>query len=112
MEQLQPKLRRHGEGATFISKDLTRTPKVFLRRDTPSRALQAPYEGPYEVLQRGEKTYKLRIKGKPVRVSIDRLKPAYTLEEAANTETSSKEPTPTITRAGRLTNPTVRFTPN
>ncbi|XP_018377797.1 PREDICTED: uncharacterized protein LOC108770613 [Trachymyrmex cornetzi] len=112
MEHLQPRLRRHGEEATFIFKDLTKTPKVFLRRDAPSRALQAPYDGPYEVLQRDEKTYKLRIKGKSVRVSIDRLKPAYTLEETTDTETKSQKPTPIITRSGKHAKPTVRFTQN
>nr|XP_027229918.1 uncharacterized protein LOC113821602 [Penaeus vannamei] len=45
-----------------------------------------PYRGPYAVLERNPKAYRLSIGGKSDWVSIDRLKPAY-LEE--------KEPTPT-----------------
>ncbi|KYN22625.1 hypothetical protein ALC57_04978 [Trachymyrmex cornetzi] len=100
MEHLQPRLRRHGEGATFVFKDLEKTPKVFLRCDAPSKVLQALYDGPYEVLQRDEKTFKINIKEKPVHVSVDRLKPAYTLKEATETETKDQRPALITTRSG------------
>ncbi|EFN67616.1 hypothetical protein EAG_00467, partial [Camponotus floridanus] len=41
--------------------------------------LQPPYNGPYEVISRTAKTFVVRIQGKDVTVSIDRLKPAYIL---------------------------------
>ncbi|KYN23150.1 Pol polyprotein [Trachymyrmex cornetzi] len=81
MKELQPKLKRHGEKATFIYKDLATTQQVFLRYDDPKRSLQPPYDGPYQVLSRGEKTFKIRINGRSVNVSLDRLKPAYTLQQ-------------------------------
>ena len=35
-----------------------------------------PYTGPYKVLQRTVNTYTIEVKGKPMTVSIERLKPA------------------------------------
>jgi len=40
---------------TFVFKDMANTTKVFVRQDTPTGALQPPYEGPYDVLSKGEK---------------------------------------------------------
>jgi len=34
------------------------------------------HDGPYKVLNRGSKTYKIKINGKATNISIDRLKPA------------------------------------
>ncbi|XP_046397780.1 uncharacterized protein LOC124164495 [Ischnura elegans] len=72
---------RHGERAIFIYKSLASSPSVFVRDDRSRGALQPPYEGPFEVLQRGSKGYVLRIRGREVMVSIDRLKPAFTATE-------------------------------
>lgn len=112
MTNLQPQLRRHGQKATFVHKDLASSQQVFLRHDMPSGSLQPPYDGPYPVLNRGEKTFKIRINGRAVNVSIDRLKPAYILEQeepeekAANTV---KEEPLKCTRSGRASRPPVRF---
>jgi hypothetical protein len=67
--------------APFIHKDLKDTTHVFLRQDTARRTLQPPYSGPHKVIARTDKTYKIVLRGRPVTVSIDRLKPAYTLED-------------------------------
>ena len=40
-----------------------------------------PYDGPYTVSNRKDKTFDLEINGKIVTVTIDRLKPAYTISE-------------------------------
>jgi len=62
--------------------------------------LQAPYNELYEILQRDKKTYKLKIRGKPVRVSINRFKSSYTLEDT--TVGDGKTPTvPATTRSER-----------
>jgi hypothetical protein len=53
---------------------------VFLRQDATRRALEPPYSGPYQVLSRREKTLQLLVRGKPVTVSADRVKPAYVFE--------------------------------
>ncbi|KMQ87563.1 gag-pol polyprotein [Lasius niger] len=111
MQQLQSKIKRHGEKPTFVFKDLQTTPQVFVRHDAPSATFHPPYDGPYEVLNRSNKTFKLRINGKPVNISIDRLKPAYILGDAPEEETQIKTtPTPEgQTRSGRRIRPPVRF---
>ncbi|KYN00651.1 hypothetical protein ALC62_08566 [Cyphomyrmex costatus] len=108
MQQLRPRLRKHGTKPAFIFKDLENAKSVFLRHDAPRGALQAPYDGPYEVLERQEKTYKIRVKGQPMNVSIDRLKPAYTIEDATE-QASHAETQLTTTTCKRATKPRVRF---
>ncbi|XP_050038417.1 uncharacterized protein [Dermacentor andersoni] len=68
----------HCKAAPFVFKDLATCSHTFLRDDIVRRPLQPPYNGPYPVLLRDDKTFTLRINGNAVRVSIDRLKPAYT----------------------------------
>jgi len=49
---------------------------VWLRLDRVKRPLEAPYQGPYRVLDRQLHTFTLEVKGVPTVVSIERLKPA------------------------------------
>ncbi|XP_071650737.1 uncharacterized protein [Temnothorax longispinosus] len=82
IEDLRPQpIKRHGLPAIFQHKDLTNTTHVFLRHNAPMRALQPTFDGLYEVLNKGEKIFKLRINGRTVHVTIDRLKPAYILAD-------------------------------
>ncbi|XP_025832231.1 uncharacterized protein LOC112904996 [Agrilus planipennis] len=117
-QQLRPtQERRHGDRKTFIFKDLGTTNQVFIRRGGPKESLQQPYEGPYAVVQRADKTFVVNVKGRDVTVSVDRLKPAYVIAEPPATSRNedipasvemppqlpSSEPTITnqTTRAGR-----------
>lgn len=63
----------------FVHTDLRTCSHVFVRVDLVKKSLQPPYEGPYMVLDRREKYFKLQMQDKQVNVSIDRLKPAYVL---------------------------------
>uniref|UniRef100_A0A0P4VUF2 Integrase catalytic domain-containing protein n=1 Tax=Scylla olivacea TaxID=85551 RepID=A0A0P4VUF2_SCYOL len=54
---------------------------VFVRNDAHRSPLTRPYRGPYAVLERNRKAYRLSIAGRSDWVSIDRLKPAYVDEE-------------------------------
>lgn len=114
VKNLQPRVKRHGQTSTFIFKDMDTTPQVFVRHDLPTGgALRPPYDGPFEVLNRSDKTFKLRINGKPVNISIDRLKPAFILEEDITSprkaEKESKATQRTHSQAGRQLKPTIRF---
>ncbi|CAK1583302.1 unnamed protein product [Parnassius mnemosyne] len=92
--KLQPSpAARHNKLKIFIHKDLFASSHVFLRDDALRGSLQPPYTGPYQVLERNAKTFKILIKGKSVTVSIDRLKPAYMLIDPA----SNPIPNPTLT---------------
>ncbi|XP_064485157.1 uncharacterized protein LOC135397482 [Ornithodoros turicata] len=68
---------------TFVPAALKTAKHVFLRRDAVRKPLQRPYDGPYEVLKRGDATFTLRIGGHPETVPIDRLKPAFLFSDDA-----------------------------
>jgi hypothetical protein len=72
---------RHGTRKVFIFRELAFTPYVFLRNDTVKGPLQPPYDGPYKVIERGDKHFEIRINDKNVIVSIDRLKPAFIIND-------------------------------
>jgi hypothetical protein len=56
--------------------------------------LQPPYDGPYKVIERGEKHFKIQINNKNVIVSIDSLKPTFIIndDKEHNTDEPSTEP--------------------
>ncbi|KAG8225266.1 hypothetical protein J437_LFUL006499 [Ladona fulva] len=70
------------------------TQVVFIRQDGLRGWLQAPYVGPFPVLKCGDKYLTVCIKGKKVNISIDHLKPAYTLNIESQTQPAN------ITRSG------------
>lgn len=120
-EKLKPvPASRHSRHKIFVFKELATADHVFLREDALRPPFQPAYTGPHKVLERGDKVFKLLVKGKPVTVTIDRLKPAFifadmTEENGGNTvntfpphRTESTVPTPTpvsvvpkTTRSGR-----------
>ncbi|XP_076383726.1 uncharacterized protein LOC143260974 [Megalopta genalis] len=69
----------HSTKRVFVFKDLATAEHVFVRNDAVRGILQPPYDGPYRVLDRGDRTYSLSIRDKTVTVTKDRLKPAYLL---------------------------------
>ena len=66
---------------SHLPKSLHTCRHVFVRNDAHRSPLTRPYRGPYPVLERNPKAYRLNIAGKSDWVSIDRLKPAYLEEE-------------------------------
>lgn len=98
---------RHGDKKNFVFKDLATTEYVFIRHDGPKNGMQMPYDGPYRVISRNIKTFVIDIKTKKVRVTIDRLKPAYIIVDDHSKEDISREmqtPTPnTITKEDQRT---------
>lgn len=78
MRKIRPiQTSHHTTEKPFVHKDLQTTENVFVRDDTVLKPLQQPYEGPFRVIKRKEKSYKIDLKGKPKYVTIDRLKPAF-----------------------------------
>jgi hypothetical protein len=71
----------HTSSATFVHKDLSICMHVFLRQDATLRALEPPYSGHYQVLSRRKNTLQLLVRGNPVTLSADRVKPDYVLNE-------------------------------
>lgn len=80
------------ERNTYIPRTLPTSEHVFVRNDAHRTPLTRPYRGPYLVVERTEKAYRLNINGRLDWVSVDRLKPAYL---------DSDEPAVSTSRAGR-----------
>lgn len=74
----------HGnKRSIFVHKDLQTCEQVFIRNDAVRKPLQPTYEGPYKVIERSNKTFKIQLpERRSAIVSIDRLKPAYTIDES------------------------------
>lgn len=75
----------------FVAMDLKKCKQVFVRHDAVQPPLRPPYDGPFQVLERTDKVYKLQIGNKPKFVSIDRLKPAYTLDTPESVSNSRNQ---------------------
>ena len=72
---------RHCHPGVFMYKELSTCSHAFLREGPILKALQQPYTGPYEIIERDEKTITLKIRNRPTKVSIDRVKPAFIFQD-------------------------------
>ncbi|RWS00431.1 uncharacterized protein B4U80_03733, partial [Leptotrombidium deliense] len=91
--------RNYGNQKIFVHPHLTRCTHIFLRVDTVRSPLEKPYADPFKVHSRNSKTMIIDRHGKLVTVSIDRVKPAFLLDDI-DISSSSKTPH-SITRSGR-----------
>uniref|UniRef100_A0A0L8FHT7 Uncharacterized protein n=1 Tax=Octopus bimaculoides TaxID=37653 RepID=A0A0L8FHT7_OCTBM len=63
--QLRPVLMSiHGTLRSSVPNDLHTANFVFVRRDTRQRPLQSPYNGLYQIIHPGDKTFQLLIDGR------------------------------------------------
>lgn len=102
----------HGNRSVFQFKELQSCTHVFVRCDAVKPPLHPPYEGPFEVLSRDLKTFKLRVRDKTVVVSADRVKPAFILADSPASLHSDEEVQPSndiCSRSGRRVRLPVRF---
>jgi len=67
----------HSRHEAYVPPSLGSTGYVFVRRDNNCQPLKKPYTGPYLVLEKNNKTFKIRMGDREETVSIDRLKPAH-----------------------------------
>lgn len=93
-EELKPTpTSNHARHKTFISKDLEHCTHVFVRDDSVKPSITPPYNGPFEIIQRQQKCFKLRIRQREVLVSIDRLKPAFIANDEFDVNTDASTST-------------------
>lgn len=131
ISKLKPRPPSHSNSRSlFIPKDLSTCKSVFVRNDVIRKSLQPPYEGPYTVLERNNKTFVIKLGDRKTSISVDRLKPAYIIEnDTCNTAldttiqysnennipsnnnkgTSSEVLYPKTTRSGRVIKTPIRF---
>lgn len=68
--------KHHSYRTPYIPKDLLSCSHVWIRVDRVLRPLEAPYEGPFKIVKRFDKTFAIeRLNGKHDVIAIDRLKP-------------------------------------
>uniref|UniRef100_A0A182RV18 Integrase_H2C2 domain-containing protein n=1 Tax=Anopheles funestus TaxID=62324 RepID=A0A182RV18_ANOFN len=80
----------HTNRTAFVHHDLNKCTHVFVRNDTVRPALTTPYHCPYKVFTRNLKSFQILLNGRPSLISVDRLKPAYTIDETPPQPTSHK----------------------
>lgn len=64
----------------------------FLCHDAVKAILHSPFDGPYKVVKRGDKTFVICKHDKNVTVSIDRLNPAFMVKDDNEIITSQEIP--------------------
>lgn len=104
MTKLQPvQTSRHCKPSTFVHKSLQDCTHVFVRHDFLRKSLQSPYDGPFKVLERNEKSFKVQLDHRTDNISIDRLKPAFLPmeEHELSTENITQQSKPVKTHSGR-----------
>lgn len=90
LDKIRPKVRDTSNSKNvFVHADLKSCSHVFVRIDAVRKPLTPPYSGPYKVLERSNKVFNILIKGKERKVSIDRLKPAYTVDSSSEMQTEN-----------------------
>nr|VZI38823.1 unnamed protein product [Spirometra erinaceieuropaei] len=65
---------------SYVEKDLDNCTHVFVRCDRARQPLKSPYEGPFRVLARNTKTFRILCNDKEDVVSVDRVKAAVAEE--------------------------------
>lgn len=85
----------HTNTQPYIQKELANSSHVFIRNDTVRTPLQHPYDGPFLVIKRYEKVYKVLVNQKPKNISIDRLKAAFIENNIGTPTHSENSPSPT-----------------
>nr|VZI44396.1 unnamed protein product [Spirometra erinaceieuropaei] len=76
MRTLSPVLLRSSASPSYFEKDLAMRSHVYLRCDRVRRHLEPPYDGPFRVLSRGTKTFRIQRDSREEVVSVNRLKAA------------------------------------
>jgi len=84
------------QSSSYVNPKLSTASHVWLRTDRVLRPLEAPYSGPYPVLSKSTKVFKIQLpSGSTESVSIDRLKPA-TLPRPTQSPTAETTPEKTL----------------
>nr|VZI46589.1 unnamed protein product [Spirometra erinaceieuropaei] len=80
MRSLSPVPPRAPMTESYVEKELDKCTHVFVRCDRVRQPLESPYEGPFRVLARNAKTFRILRSDKEDVVSVDRVKAAVAEE--------------------------------
>ncbi|BHF74239.1 hypothetical protein SprV_0401732400 [Sparganum proliferum] len=76
MRTLSPVPPRSSASPSYLEKDLATCSHVYLRCDRVRRPLEPPYDGPFRVISRGTKNFRIQRGTREEVVCVDRLKAA------------------------------------
>ncbi|BHF78459.1 hypothetical protein SprV_0602157200 [Sparganum proliferum] len=76
LRTLSPVPPRSSASPSYLEKDLATCSYVYLRCDRVRRPLEPPYDGPFRVISRGTKNFRIQRGTREEVVSVDRLKAA------------------------------------
>ena len=98
----------HTKRRVFTHGTLQNCTHVFVRVDRARRPLEAPYEGPFLIIQRlTDRLYQIQILGEAVNISVERLKPAF-METHATAE-NQPDVNEVITTTTKISNRKIKF---
>mgnify|MGYP004574657049 CR=1 FL=1 len=87
-DEVRNKIIYHGKSKTYIPKSLKDCEFVFIKVNQPSK-LQNPFEGPYRVLEKSDKVFKIQYGSSIRSVAIDLIKPAFIHVDTNNFSTNT-----------------------
>ncbi|BHF78535.1 hypothetical protein SprV_0602164800 [Sparganum proliferum] len=99
MRTLSPVPSRSSASPSYLEKDLATCSHVYLRCDRVRRPLEPPYDGPFRVISRGTKNFRIQRGTREEVVSVDRLKaavPDTPLDEPCGPLPPAPPPRPSI----------------
>lgn len=95
----------HAKKVFHVPRNLDTADYVFSRKGPTTKALEAPYSGPYKVLERKAKTFKLNIQGKTFEITNAEAQTGSSVPTSKITLPATSPVQENKTRSGR----TVRF---
>lgn len=87
---VRSKILHHNIDKCYVPKSLATCKFVFVKINCTS-GLQNPYEGPFKVISRNDKTFKIQKGNLITNVSIDLLKPAYVEETSTSRSLTTQQ---------------------
>ena len=98
------RLPRERQIKTYIPPEIKFCSHAWLRLDRVKSPLEAPYQGPFKVIDRSKDTCTLEINKKPETVSIDRIKPTIlpSTPISAEDQPKSEKSEPNLNAKGTL----------
>ncbi|XP_014207847.1 uncharacterized protein LOC106638933 [Copidosoma floridanum] len=93
MSRLRPApASRHCQPGVFVFKELSDCSHAILTEGPILKAQQPPDTEPFAIVERDQKTVTLRIRGNSIKFSINRVKPAFVIQDEVLTPVSTSVP--------------------
>lgn len=77
----------HNKQSVFVHKAMETCTHVFIRFGGVKKCLQPTYDGPFKVISKHPKYFVVNVKGKNKTITLDRLRPMFSIKESLNSST-------------------------